>query len=216
VCELLDDFDRCGCVQFSVSYRADQLAGGFAERVLGAGAHTVLTASPLPRRRSTALAHQRSEGAAITDPLTGVANRRGLERAVSDRRGRRSLAALMIDVDDLKGVNDRLGHAAGDEPLLLVAAAVGGVLRDGDVLARLGGDEFAALIFDADKPSVCAVAERMLASVDAARTAKLRPRISIGIAGAGADDTLEVVLRQADAALYEAKQQGGMRFVVGR
>ncbi len=162
-----------------------------------------------------ALAHQRSERAAITDPLTGVANRRGLERAANDRRGRRSFAALMIDVDDLKGVNDRLGHGAGDELLLLVAAALGDVLRDGDVLARVGGDEFAALIFDTDEPSVCAVAERMIASVDAARTAKLNPRISIGIAGAGPDGILEVVLRQADAALYEAKQRGGMRFVLG-
>ena len=135
-----------------------------------------------------ALAHRQAERAAVTDPLTGLANRRGLEQLVRERRGRRSFAVLAIDVDKLKEVNDRNGHAVGDELLRIVAEAIGHALRDGDVLARIGGDEFVAITFDADQASASAVAQRMLESVRAAHTDKLHPRISIGVAYASQTD----------------------------
>ena len=159
-----------------------------------------------------ALAHRQAERAAVTDPLTGLANRRGLEQLVRERRGRRSFAVLAIDVDKLKAVNDRDGHAVGDELLRLVAAAIANALRDGDVLARIGGDEFVAVTFDADQASATAVAQRMLESVHAARTDRLQPRISIGVAHASQTDDAALVLRRADAALYEAKRLGGARY----
>ena len=161
-----------------------------------------------------ALTHRQAERAAVTDPLTGLANRRGLEQLVRERRGRRSFAVLAIDVDGLKAVNDRNGHAVGDELLRIVAEAIGRALRDGDVLARIGGDEFVAITFDADQASANAVAQRMLESVRAAHTEKLHPRISIGVAYASPTDNAALVLGQADAALYDAKRLGGARYAI--
>ena len=161
-----------------------------------------------------ALTHRQAERAAVTDPLTGLANRRGLEQLVRERRGRRSFAVLAIDVDSLKDVNDRNGHAAGDELLRIVADAIGRALRDGDVLARIGGDEFVAITFDADPASASAVAQRMLESVRAAHTEKLHPRISVGVAYASQTDNADLVLRKADAALYDAKSLGGARYAI--
>ena len=131
-----------------------------------------------------------------------------------ERRGRRAFAVLAIDVDKLKDVNDRNGHAVGDELLRIVAEAIGHALREGDVLARIGGDEFVAITFDADQATASAVAQRMLESVRAAHTDKLHPRISIGIAYASQTDDASVVLRRADAALYDAKRLGGARYTI--
>ena len=161
-----------------------------------------------------ALTHRQAERAAVTDPLTGLANRRGLEQLVRERRGRRSFAVLAVDVDGLKAVNDRNGHAVGDELLRIVAEAIGRALRDGDVLARIGGDEFVAITFDADQASANAVAQRMLESVRAAHTETLHPRISIGVAYASPTDNAALVLGQADAALYDAKRLGGARYAI--
>jgi diguanylate cyclase (GGDEF)-like protein len=153
-----------------------------------------------------------SAGAAARLGLTGLANRRGLEQLVRERRGRRAFAALAIDVDKLKAVNDHRGHAAGDDLLIVVADAIGRSLRDGDVLARVGGDEFIAISFDADEVSASTVAQRMLDSVAAAHTGELQPRISIGVARGCQHDDSATVLRQADVALYEAKRRGGARY----
>ncbi len=161
-----------------------------------------------------ALAHQSTERAALSDSLTGAANRRGLNQLVRERRGRRPIAALMVDVDNLKTVNDRHGHAAGDELIVQVAAAIRGVVRDGDVVARVGGDEFVAITFDADEASARAVAERILDATAAEGPDRTGPRVSIGIARGRASDGLEVVLGRADAALYEAKRSGGKRYVL--
>jgi diguanylate cyclase len=93
-----------------------------------------------------------------------------------------------------------------------VAEAIGRALCDGDVLARVGGDEFVAITFAADQAS--ASAQRMLESVRAAHTVKLQPRISIGVAYASQTDNATLVLRQADAALYDAKRLGGARYAI--
>lgn len=158
-----------------------------------------------------ARAHERSQTAALTDPLTGLANRRGLEQIVAERRGRGSLAVLAIDVDRLKETNDRHGHAAGDELLMIVSAALSSVQRAGDVVARTGGDEFACAIFDADWRSAVRVAERMLGAVGASSHRGRAPRISIGIACGSSAAALEECLRRADRAMYAAKRAGGMR-----
>lgn len=161
---------------------------------------------------SNALAHQHFQREALTDSLTSLANRRGMARLVSERRGRQPLAVLVIDVDRLKEVNDRHGHAAGDELLLLVAEAIGSVLRTGAVVARLGGDEFACAVFDADEQAGTRIATRMLAAVLDACHQGQAPRVSIGVACAEPGGSLDDGIRRADAAMYEAKRAGGMRY----
>jgi diguanylate cyclase (GGDEF)-like protein len=161
-----------------------------------------------------ALAHKRAQRAALTDPLTSLANRRGMERLVHERRGRRRLAVLAIDVDRLKEVNDRHGHAAGDELLLLVADAIRSVLRAGDVVARVGGDEFACVAFDADEEAAVLGASRLLKAVRNTDRRGWEPRVSIGVACAELGESLADILHRADAAMYQSKRAGGMRFAL--
>ena len=159
-----------------------------------------------------ALAHEHSQRAALTDPLTSLSNRRGMEQLVRARRGRQPLAVVAIDVDQLKEVNDAHGHAAGDELLQLIADAIRSVLRTGDVVARVGGDEFACFVFDSDEHDGRRLATRMLETVGHARYRGHAPRVSIGIACAAAGASLDDSLGRADAALYQAKRAGGMRY----
>ncbi len=163
---------------------------------------------------ANALAHERLQHAAHTDPLTSLANRRGLEQLVRERRGRRPLVILAIDVDGLKHVNDRHGHAAGDALLMSVARSVGTILRTGDVLARIGGDEFAAVVFDSDEESGASVAARMIESIHSQGSRGRGPRVSIGVATVEPGASLGRGLDRADAAMYEAKRAGGMRYMV--
>jgi diguanylate cyclase (GGDEF)-like protein len=161
-----------------------------------------------------ALAHQRSERAALTDPLTSLTNRRGMERQVRELRGGRRLAVLAIDVDRLKEVNDRHGHAAGDGLLLAVADAIRSVRCDGDVVARVGGDEFAWVEFGADAETAALSATQMLKAVRGADHPCGEPRVSIGVACGELGEPLAHVLRRADAAMYRSKRAGGMRFAL--
>ena len=142
--------------------------------------------------------------AASTDPLTGLLNRRAFEeRAARElaraRRTGESFAALLIDVDHFTQINDRDGHAAGDEALVALAAELSDELREIDTVARIGGDEFAVLLPATGATGARATAER------------LRERcaipISIGPAVYGIDGlTADELARAADAALYDAKR----------
>ena len=160
--------------------------------------------------------HERSRIAALTDPLTTLANRRGLAQLVSERAVQGPVAVLAIDVDRLKETNDRHGHAAGDELLVAVSRALLSAQRAGDVVARIGGDEFACALFDADADTAVRVAERMLAAVGRSLHRGRAPRISIGIACCASDISLEERLRRADRAMYAAKRAGGMRCELAR
>lgn len=153
---------------------------------------------------------------AMADPLTGALNRRGIEdallaRAQAPHGGAMPDAAISLDIDHFKHINDRHGHAAGDEALCRLAEAVRGQLRADDLFERAGGDEFIVLLQRADLPAALAVAERIQAAVkartmhDAAATGEVT--VSIGVhADAGAP--VDALMRGADAALYRAKQQG--------
>jgi diguanylate cyclase (GGDEF)-like protein/PAS domain S-box-containing protein len=162
---------------------------------------------------------------AFHDALTGLPNRiLALDRAeqMLARARRQSLpvAALYIDLDGFKQVNDGFGHAAGDELLRLIAARLASVVREGDTTARLAGDEFLVLVegsaLDAG-PEL--VAERLLEvlrvpyELDAAAGRPVTVTASIGVA-LGQRTTGEDLLRDADVALYEAKRAGGHRYVV--
>ncbi len=159
------------------------------------------------------------------DPLTGLYNRRRfeqeLDRQVSEvaRYGPRG-ALLVLDLDHFKYVNDALGHHAGDELILSVAATLRGRLRESDILARLGGDEFAVLLPNVDEGGATRVAGDLVRAIrDEAAVGgsdrRRRVTTSVGVAPIRAGDvTGEELLIAADLAMYDAKEAGRDRFAV--
>jgi len=159
---------------------------------------------------------------AYHDTLTGLPNWRLLDDRLrqalhlAQRRDRR-VAAMLVDLDDFKRVNDELGHRSGDAVLREVAERLAGCVRKADTLARQGGDEFVIVIPDLAQESDCSVvAEKILHALQApfhADGREFASGASIGIsippADAGDGDAL---LRNADAAMYRAKQSGRNHF----
>lgn len=175
----------------------------------------VLTIRDITDRRQY---QQSLETLAFHDPLTRLANRRKfqeeVERAtVKANDSGETFAILYFDLDRFKSVNDSLGHDVGDELLKYVAARVASILRKPDVLARLGGDEFAILLHNCNEKGVDLVVKRMLDNVQ--RPFKvadntLIAELSIGAAFYPKDGRdLTQLLRHADIAMYQAKQNGG-------
>jgi diguanylate cyclase (GGDEF)-like protein len=161
----------------------------------------------------------------LHDALTGLPNRvlvfdRAEQMLARARRGQTSAAALYIDLDNFKQINDSFGHAAGDKLLQIVSARLCGVLRDSDTVGRLGGDEFVALVedsqFDAG-PEL--VAQRLLdvlhepIDLTEAGGRPVSITATIGIAY-GREISAADLLRDADLALYEAKAAGKSRYTV--
>ncbi|GAA2719222.1 putative bifunctional diguanylate cyclase/phosphodiesterase [Cellulomonas aerilata] len=154
---------------------------------------------------------------ALHDPLTDLPNRRLLDEYLGMAltriaRHRHPVGVLFCDVDNLKWVNDRLGHAAGDRLLRHVARRIRAAVRDEDFVARFGGDEFVVVVQDLpDLEAVSALAERVLAAVRGDLTldaVSLHAGVSIGVAVATEAMTAAQVLSRADSALYRAKRQG--------
>ena len=161
---------------------------------------------------------------AFHDPLTGLPNRALLADRVQhavERTDRlhQPVSVLLLDLDDFKEINDTLGHAVGDELLCTLAQRLVEEVRPSDTVARLGGDEFALLLEETEDPQeVLAVAERLLRRlaepVRLDDRVELSPRASIGVVRSGSShDRAEDLLRDADAAMYQAKEQGGHRVV---
>lgn len=149
------------------------------------------------------------------DPLTQVLNRRGFGDAYARetgnlRRRRLPLTLLSIDLDYFKLINDRYGHAVGDQVLAHVAAVIGSALRESDCVARFGGEEFVVLMPDMPAHNALGVAERIRALLHEPGYAGLPPcTVSIGVAcQASVMEGLEQLLSRADAALYLAKERG--------
>ena len=182
--------------------RGVALQPGLFERLRTLGSLTELALA-------NASVHQLLEQQALTDPLTQLANRRELERAFGRLPDRLTFAFVAADLDDLKGINDRFGHAAGDAVIVAVAAAIARVARKGDTVARVGGDEFSVLMIDATPDAVERLGTRIHHSVSNIDLPGGSPRLSIGgcVAPPGADTGL--VQGVADSALYEAKHRGG-------
>ena len=157
------------------------------------------------------------------DPLTGLANRTlladHLAQAIEGSRDQ-GLACLFIDLDDFKSVNDRFGHATGDQMLVVTAQRLVGCLRDGDMAARYGGDELAVIAHVDPQDSLreaAALGRRIIASIG--RPASIADRsvttgASIGIVIARAGDNATDLLSAADAAMYQAKSAGKGRVEV--
>jgi diguanylate cyclase len=181
------------------------------------------------RRKSTELAKLRTElrGAvhdALTDPLTGLANRRAFDQEVAARAGRSSPAHLvMADIDHFKRVNDTRGHDIGDEILRIVGEILLAHVRRDSLVARLGGDEFGLLLPEAGSEYTTGIATRLcelLASRPLAvrRFPEVIERItlSVGVAGWHAGESSARWFARADAALYEAKRRGRNRVSIAR
>jgi two-component system cell cycle response regulator len=169
--------------------------------------------------------YQRGLEAALTDPLTGLYNRRYMATHLPGLLAKaaasgKPLALFMIDIDHFKKVNDGYGHAAGDAVLKAVAARIPDLVRAEDTAARMGGEEFMAVLPDAGPEAALRVAERLRQAIaetkiaDAGAPGGLTVTVSIGVASARAGDAPEALMARADAALYRAKQTGRNRVVV--
>lgn len=191
--------------------------------VQGSVLNTTAVVVLLLRRRQKQLLRE-MHAVSVTDTLTRLPNRRHLEERAAGlwARAQRDdllLAALVIDLDHFKQVNDAHGHAAGDELLRRVAAALRATVRAEDLVARTGGEEFVVLTVVATADPVVALAERVRAAVGAVECSA-RPTASIGIAlsrGPLQDDPMDATWRlvdRADVALYEAKRRGRDRSVL--
>jgi diguanylate cyclase (GGDEF)-like protein len=175
---------------------------------------------------------------AVTDPLTGLANRRHILSEIEKEwrraeRTRKPLAVLMADIDHFKEINDRHGHAVGDEVLVALAKRCRSRLREIDACGRLGGEEFVVLLPETGAEGARATAERLRSEVGGAPVATsdgpVRVTISVGVAlyepsadfvapaaasGRGAR-AVQALLEKADRALYRAKDTGRDRVVMG-
>jgi len=230
--------------ELGVTLTSDRLGGRYLivpARVALVGSHTdhdrrlletlaSVTASALDK----AALHEDATEQATRDALTGLANRRAFEAELaSSVIGKRSTDAsgvMFLDLDGFKKINDEHGHKAGDEVLVETAQRLLHCVRDGDTVARLGGDEFTVLLRGVhDKDEAVIVAERILASMrrpmHLSNGVEVHPTPSLGIAlASGANHDPSALLKDADAAMYEAKRAGkdcwrfahdGLTLVVG-
>jgi diguanylate cyclase (GGDEF)-like protein/PAS domain S-box-containing protein len=198
------------------------LAGARAD---GASAADADFAQALANVLASALRRRAAEDAvryqAVHDDLTGLPNRAHfmdrLARALG--RPRAQVAVLLLDIDNFKLVNDSLGHAAGDALLRQIAPRLKSALRPRDTIARLGGDEFVVLLEQiGDERAAARVAERVVSAFEqplALGAGAHFAKVSVGVAVAGATDrTPAALIRDADAAMYRAKELGRARFEI--
>jgi diguanylate cyclase len=164
----------------------------------------------------------------ITDPLTGVANRRHFEASLAAARdwaasSGESLALVLIDIDHFKQFNDLHGHVTGDQVLRLVGAAMRDAIKGGATLARFGGEEFAVILPDRSLAEAVNAAEAIRQSIDGKELRKRssgvslgRVTISLGVVTLQAKETATALLQRADRCLYAAKRAGRNRTISQR
>lgn len=156
---------------------------------------------------------------AHTDPLTGLPNRRALYPAVdgllvATPQGKAG-SVILLDLDHFKRINDTYGHNVGDDVLIYTAALLRSALRDSDTVGRWGGEEFLITLPDTDTLGATRVAQRLRRLMhNTAQPPVGQVTASLGVATCEPGDDLRVLTARADAAMYEAKQQGRNRVVV--
>jgi diguanylate cyclase (GGDEF)-like protein/PAS domain S-box-containing protein len=176
----------------------------------GTPVHVLVQVQDITERRSL---EDQLRHLADHDALTGLLNRRGIDRALAQHvaRGRRygaEGALLVLDLDGFKAVNDSLGHAAGDELIVTCARALRNRLRETDILARLGGDEFAVLLPAEGEAEALVVAEAIVTVIREVSGVTA----SVGVTPFGDEPTTTSALDRADMAMYAAKQAGRDRY----
>jgi diguanylate cyclase (GGDEF)-like protein len=195
--------------------RREPIAGEFEEADI---AYMELVAGWLGYHLSQTQQHELLERHAMTDPLTGMLNRRAAEGRLEEemaraRRHGEGFALAMLDLDHFKAVNDRYGHAVGDEVLKAAAARILAGLRDDDWVARWGGEEFLVFLRNTDSREAVFAMERLSAGVKsmpiATRAGALKITLSAGVGLLGADDAdFRNAVEVADTCLYQAKANG--------
>lgn len=162
---------------------------------------------------------------ARTDGLTGMLNRREFMRRSREelcriQRYGEECGFLIFDIDYFKRINDKYGHAAGDETLRAVASVCSTTLRSSDILGRIGGEEFAALLIETDEENCEIIAQRLRRNIEEATIwtedgKRIELAVSIGVTMLKSrEDTLADLLQRADAAMYQAKADGRNRVVI--
>ncbi|MCK9904991.1 diguanylate cyclase [Frankia sp. Cpl3] len=199
------------------------IAGQLAVSLDNACVYGSLERKVAERTEELAAANRRLEQLSVTDPLTGLANRRHLDEILDiewhrAQRKTAPVALAMIDIDHFKSYNDYLGHTAGDRCLRRVATCLATGTRDTDLAARYGGEEFAVVMPGADTDVASRIAERLLSAVaDLAEPHPLAAggtvTVSIGITSIipAPEDDVKTLVELADAALYRAKNGGRNR-----
>jgi diguanylate cyclase (GGDEF)-like protein/PAS domain S-box-containing protein len=167
-------------------------------------------------------AEERLRELASTDELTKALNRRSIFEVANDeiaraRRYERPLSIAMLDLDHFKAVNDRFGHAVGDEALRAVADGIRSTLRKQDRVGRYGGEELLVVLPETENDDARTVIERARASVESIEMVRGDARVALtvraGVVSLQRDEDLGALLRRADSALYEAKSSGRNRTV---
>ncbi|NJB67812.1 diguanylate cyclase (GGDEF)-like protein/PAS domain S-box-containing protein [Desulfobaculum xiamenense] len=209
----------------SGQWRWLNVAGRIVERgASGEVARIIGLCTDVTARRA---AEERLRELAVTDGLTTLFTRRHFmelaEREVRRaRRGGTTVALLMMDADNFKSINDTHGHAVGDAVLRGLARAGSAVVREVDIFGRIGGEEFAIVLPDTEMERACAVAERLRAAIGGLSVplpdgrGAIRFTVSIGVAVADGEESLEGLFAAADEALYRAKSEGRDRVAVAR
>ena len=206
------------------------IAGQLAVSLDNALIYSSLERKVAERTRQLALANERLSQLSITDPLTGLANRRRLEESLHHEwqragRTRTPLSLAMVDIDHFKRYNDQHGHREGDRCLQRIAAQLERSVRDTDLVARYGGEEFAIVMPDTDAPAAREVAERVRHAVSALAEPLTTDQVvtaSVGVAtlhdrertetgDEAGRQALDRLVERADNALYEAKRAGRNR-----
>lgn len=161
--------------------------------------------------------HATVQQQAITDPLTGLYNRRGFwdlaeHELVRAQRFNRPLSLILIDIDRFKEINDTYGHLMGDKILAAVSANCKAELRQVDIVARYGGDEFVVLLPETNLQEALPAAERLRTRIAALRFShneeSVHATICVGVAELQMEDSLKSLIERTDQALYRAKQSG--------
>jgi diguanylate cyclase (GGDEF)-like protein/PAS domain S-box-containing protein len=161
------------------------------------------------------------ETLSLIDPLTGAGNRRYSEIQLNSRLAEKKryglpVGLLFVDVDRFKSVNDRHGHAAGDDVLRVLGRTLANALRAGDFLGRWGGEEFVVLVGGIDAHRLPEAGQRLRSLVKRSSVPAipgLKVTVSIGVTEAQNEDTVTSLVARADALMYEAKKQGRDRVV---
>ncbi len=166
----------------------------------------------------------RLEREALLDPLTGLANRRSLQRHLEGRmeelrRYGLGFGVLFIDIDRFKQINDTHGHAVGDRVLQMIARTLSVNLRPFDEVGRWGGEEFVAVVANVDSHALSLVAERLRMLTEASgldtETGRVRATVSIGAVLATAEESVELILERADQLMYQSKIAGRNQVSLG-
>lgn len=203
--------EQLGVAAFEHSSEDTRIYERLRQTISAAVTHARLT-------ESVKRAHQSVAQMAITDPLTGLPNRRHFTECLEKELSRKSadglpFALLVLDLDGFKEINDRYGHDEGDRVLTLVAATLKGAVRESDTVARIGGDEFIVLLPGAPMEGAMAVAEHILESLKRTHEGPTHVGVdaSIGVAALGPGQSVlgaSDLFRVADQALLRAKRAG--------